>query len=136
MSTANIAPAPTKGNANSNETFPDMRDNEKGSDVVQPDYANLSDDRRPYAQELAAMSREEYAAFEKKMLWKMDLHIIPWITLLYLISFLDRVNVGAARLVGLMEDLKLTSLMFSNISMSESGPVWPLEQPKEVRTDR
>lgn len=39
--------------------------------------------------------------------------------LLYLISFLDRVNVGAARLVGLMEDLNLTSAMFSNISMSE-----------------
>jgi hypothetical protein len=95
-------------------------DNEKGSDVVRDnDFSNLAEERRPYARELAAMSSEEYAAFEKKTLWKMDLNIIPWITLLYLISFLDRVNVGAARLVGLMEDLKLTSLMFSNVSMSE-----------------
>lgn len=59
------------------------------------------------------MSREEYRAFEKKTLWKMDVRIIPWITsvivftlpeictgvkadeirLLYLISFLDRVYV-------------------------------------------
>jgi len=26
------------------------------------------------------MSPEEYRAFEKKTLWKMDLRIIPWIT--------------------------------------------------------
>jgi hypothetical protein len=99
-------------------------DNEKASDLARDtdgeiDYSNLPEERRPYARELAAMTPAEYAAFEKKTLWKMDLNIIPWITLLYLISFLDRVNVGAARLVGLMEDLKLTSLMFSNISMSE-----------------
>lgn len=37
----------------------------------------------------------------------------------YLMSFLDRVNVGTAKLVGLSTQLKLTSLEYSNASMSE-----------------
>ena len=34
----------------------------------------------PEAAQVAAMSPEEYAKFEKKLLRKMDLNIIPWIT--------------------------------------------------------
>ncbi|KAE8374873.1 phosphoglycerate mutase-like protein [Aspergillus bertholletiae] len=44
---------------------------------------------------------------EKHLLWKIDLHILPMIVLLYLFSFLDRVNIGNARLYGLEEDLGL-----------------------------
>lgn len=45
---------------------------------------------------------------EKKLVRKLDLHIIPFVMLLYLFSFLDRVNIGNARLYGLEEDLGLT----------------------------
>jgi hypothetical protein len=55
------------------------------------DLHTLPLDRQGPAYELANMTPEEYRAFEKKTLWKMDVRIIPWITLLYLISFLDRV---------------------------------------------
>ncbi|KAJ5180090.1 hypothetical protein N7492_003300 [Penicillium capsulatum] len=47
---------------------------------------------------------------EKKVrlvIWKIDLHILPFVVLLYLFSFLDRVNIGNARLYGLEEDLGL-----------------------------
>lgn len=111
-----IAPSPLPPTASSPSRSNSLRDSEKGKDTRDVDYSHVPEERREAARQLAAMTPEEYAAFEKKTLWKMDLNIIPWITLLYLISFLDRVNVGAARLVGLMEDLKLTSLMFSNIS--------------------
>lgn len=60
-----------------------------------------------YAAELAAMSPEDYRAMEKKLLWKIDRKLIPWMTLLYLMSFLDRVNVGAAKLVGELVRLDL-----------------------------
>jgi hypothetical protein len=40
----------------------------------------LPEDRQGPAWELSQMSPEEYRAFEKKTLWKMDLRIIPWIT--------------------------------------------------------
>ncbi|KAJ5502733.1 Major facilitator superfamily domain general substrate transporter [Penicillium fimorum] len=44
---------------------------------------------------------------EKTLIRKIDLHILPFVVLLYLFSFLDRVNIGNARLYGLEEDLGL-----------------------------
>ncbi|KAL4883912.1 major facilitator superfamily domain-containing protein [Aspergillus karnatakaensis] len=44
---------------------------------------------------------------EKKLIRKMDYYILPFVVLLYLFSFLDRVNIGNARLYGLEEDLGL-----------------------------
>ncbi|KAG5368926.1 putative transporter [Yarrowia sp. C11] len=44
---------------------------------------------------------------KKKLLLKMDLNIIPILALLYLLSFLDRGNVGNANIEGLSVDLKL-----------------------------
>lgn len=50
----------------------------KREDAKMPD--TLPDHSQAAAAELAAMSPEEYAAFEKKLMWKLDLKIIPWIT--------------------------------------------------------
>ncbi|KAH7311327.1 major facilitator superfamily domain-containing protein [Stachybotrys elegans] len=44
---------------------------------------------------------------EKRLLRKLDLWIVPPVMLLYLLSFLDRVNIGNARLYGMEEDLGL-----------------------------
>ncbi|KAF7550399.1 hypothetical protein G7Z17_g5738 [Cylindrodendrum hubeiense] len=49
---------------------------------------------------------------ERQLVRKLDLHIIPLIMALYLFSFLDRVNIGNARLYGLEEDLGLSSQQF------------------------
>ncbi|KAF2267637.1 high-affinity nicotinic acid transporter-like protein [Lojkania enalia] len=49
---------------------------------------------------------------ERKLVRKLDLFIIPVVMLLYLLSFLDRVNIGNARLYGLEEDLGLNSDQF------------------------
>lgn len=45
---------------------------------------------------------------EKKLLRKIDFRLIPWLCVLYLLSFLDRSAIGNARLYGLEKDLKLT----------------------------
>lgn len=42
---------------------------------------------------------------EKRLVRRLDYHLIPLIMLLYLFSFLDRVNIGNARLYGLEADL-------------------------------
>jgi hypothetical protein len=34
---------------------------------------------------------------DKALVWKMDVWLIPWLSLLYLLSFLDRTNIGNAR---------------------------------------
>lgn len=36
------------------------------------------------------LTPEEAKAADKKLLWKLDLMLLPWLTLLYLVSFLDR----------------------------------------------
>lgn len=45
---------------------------------------------------------------EKKVLRKMDLRLIPMLAILYLLSFLDRGNIGNAKIEGLQEDLNMT----------------------------
>lgn len=44
---------------------------------------------------------------EARLRWKIDLYIIPTVALLYLFCFIDRANIGNARLAGLEKDLKL-----------------------------
>jgi MFS family permease len=45
----------------------------------------------------------------RKLLMKVDRMLIPFLALLYLLSFLDRTNIGNARLDTLEKDLKLDS---------------------------
>ncbi|OTA32004.1 hypothetical protein BTJ68_07361 [Hortaea werneckii EXF-2000] len=49
---------------------------------------------------------------ERKLVRKLDLCIVPVVMLLYLLSFLDRVNIGNARLYGLEEDLGINGNQF------------------------
>ncbi|PGH15077.1 hypothetical protein AJ79_02603 [Helicocarpus griseus UAMH5409] len=50
---------------------------------------------------------------ERKVLRKMDLRLIPIMTLLYLLCFLDRGNIGNAKIEGLTEDLPLTGSQYN-----------------------
>ncbi|QIX00533.1 hypothetical protein AMS68_006050 [Peltaster fructicola] len=73
----------------------------------------------------------EHAGFDKaqerRLVRKLDLHIVPVVMLLYTLSFLDRVNIGNARLYGLQEDLNLdanqyqvaVSILFVTYILSE-----------------
>ncbi|KAI1122329.1 major facilitator superfamily domain-containing protein [Nemania abortiva] len=55
---------------------------------------------------------ENFGVDEQKLVRKLDRHLIPLVMLLYTFSFLDRVNIGNARLYGLEEDLGLTPNQF------------------------
>lgn len=52
------------------------------------------------------------AATEAKLVRRLDLFLIPVVMLLYLLSFLDRVNIGNARLYELENDLGLSGTQF------------------------
>ncbi|KAM0701268.1 hypothetical protein Q7P35_011629 [Cladosporium inversicolor] len=54
-------------------------------------------------------SEEEKALIDKKLVRHLDFMIIPWLTFLYLVSFLDRTNIGNAKVDGLQEDLNMTN---------------------------
>ena len=42
---------------------------------------------------------------EKRLVRKCDLHVLPMISVLYLLAFIDRINIGNARIQGLEQDL-------------------------------
>ncbi|KAI8935513.1 hypothetical protein NX059_008084 [Plenodomus lindquistii] len=46
---------------------------------------------------------------EKKLLRMLDLRLLPAVSILYLLSFLDRSNIANARLEGLTTDLGMTA---------------------------
>jgi len=54
------------------------------------------------------------AASTKKLIRKIDLALIPFLSFLYLLSFLDRTNIGNARLDSLEKDLGLTGLQYND----------------------
>ncbi|KAJ9419748.1 major facilitator superfamily domain-containing protein [Fusarium oxysporum] len=43
----------------------------------------------------------------------MDLRLIPMIAVLYLLPFLDRGNIGNAKIKGLQEDLNMTGIQYN-----------------------
>ncbi|KAI1273961.1 major facilitator superfamily domain-containing protein [Xylaria sp. FL0933] len=47
-------------------------------------------------------------ALERRVVRKIDLHLIPLVTSLYLVAFLDRSNIGNAQLAGMSKDLGLS----------------------------
>lgn len=49
----------------------------------------------------------------QKTLRKMDLRLIPMLALLYLLSFLDRGNIGNAKIAGMQTDLSLSGREYS-----------------------
>lgn len=68
--------------------------------------------------ELAKATSEEFAVTwtaqeEKKVRNKLDWQIVPMVTVLYLMCFLDRANIGNARIQGMEEDLELVGYRFN-----------------------
>ena len=57
----------------------------------------------------------------KKLLRKIDWMLIPFLAFLYLLSFLDRTNIGNARLAGLEADLGMKGLDY-NVALSVFFP--------------
>ncbi|KAK4212153.1 high-affinity nicotinic acid transporter [Rhypophila decipiens] len=99
----------------------------KDADLPQPDSEGSNPD--------LTWTEEEETAIRRKIDW----HTVPLVTLLYMLCFLDRANIGNARIQGLGADLKLEGLQFnwalsifyiiyllvevpSNIILKKTGP--------------
>ena len=58
------------------------------------------------------LTPEERAPLEKKLVAKIDFRLLPMLILMYLMNYLDRNNIAAARLAGLEDDLGLTGSQY------------------------
>lgn len=62
------------------------------------------------------LTPEERRKLEKSLMRKIDLRLLPMIIIMYILNFLDRNNIAAARLAGIEKDLKLTGSQFQVFS--------------------
>ncbi|KAL8937129.1 MAG: hypothetical protein Q9216_004576 [Gyalolechia sp. 2 TL-2023] len=58
------------------------------------------------------LAPEERARLEKVLVAKIDLHLLPMLIIMYLMNYLDRNNIAAARLAGLEEELNLSGTQY------------------------
>jgi len=49
----------------------------------------------------------------RRLVRKIDMRLLPFLALLYLLSFLDRTNIGNARLAGLEKSLHMEGLNYN-----------------------
>ncbi|OIW32769.1 MFS general substrate transporter [Coniochaeta ligniaria NRRL 30616] len=61
----------------------------------------------------AGLSDAQKAEVERKLVWKLDLILIPWLCLLYLVCFLDRTNIGNAKIAHLTTDIKMDTTHYN-----------------------
>ncbi|KAK4231833.1 putative major facilitator superfamily transporter [Podospora fimiseda] len=59
------------------------------------------------------VSIQDEAHLTRRILFKQDTRILPILSLLFLCSFLDRTNVGNARILGLEKDLHITNHQYN-----------------------
>ncbi|SJL13922.1 related to allantoate permease [Armillaria ostoyae] len=78
------------------------------------------------------VSDGEPLVVDKRIRRKVDLNLIPIIALLYLCSFLDRGNIGNARVAGMGNDLELTGLRYQLAAAVFFIPYSLLEIPCNV----
>ena len=58
------------------------------------------------------LSSEERHRLELALVRRIDRRLLPMVVLMYILNYLDRNNIAAARLAGLQKELKLTSVQY------------------------
>ncbi|KAF9294448.1 hypothetical protein BGZ88_003856 [Linnemannia elongata] len=85
-----------------------------GGDGYSGDEAGGAEKRGEY---FAAMNFQQDPEMERQIVRKLDRHLLPLLGILYLFSYLDRVNIGNARLFGLEEAVHLSNGQY-NIALA------------------
>lgn len=78
-----------------------------------PELPEVVNSRQVYDDDSIDFDPKEQA----RILRKVDFYLLPIITLLYLMSFLDRSSIGNAKISGLVKDLNLKPVQY-NIALS------------------
>ncbi|KAJ5692610.1 hypothetical protein N7462_002033 [Penicillium macrosclerotiorum] len=68
---------------------------------------------RRMPEDLQALGEDEIKRLSKKIVRKVDLMVLPTIGILYILNYVDRQNLAAAKLQGITEDLNMTTEQFA-----------------------
>lgn len=69
---------------------------------------------------------------ERKLVTKIDLHVVPFLCIMYLLAFLDRVNIANANVFGLSKELDLVKTQYNNALVIFFVPYILLEIPSNI----
>lgn len=73
---------------------------------------SIAQEQRLPPMSIRHLSPEERTRLENKMRRRIDIRLMPMLILMYILNYLDRNNIAAARLVGLEKELGLTSTQY------------------------
>ncbi|KAM5354266.1 hypothetical protein ACJ41O_000916 [Fusarium nematophilum] len=73
---------------------------------------------------------------DRKLMAKIDFHVIPFLCIMYLLAFLDRVNIANADVFDLSKDLELTGTMYNNALVVFFVPYILFEIPSNILLKR
>ncbi|KAG0647885.1 putative transporter [Hyphodiscus hymeniophilus] len=65
---------------------------------------------------LTSEEQELQAKLERRLVWKLDLFILPILSLMYFLSSMGRADLGNAQIAGLTLDLKISPQQYSNVA--------------------
>ncbi|KAL2808889.1 major facilitator superfamily domain-containing protein [Aspergillus granulosus] len=71
----------------------------------------------PLPVELEAHSRDELQQLEKKLVRRLDFHLMPAVVILFLMNILDRNNIANAKISGLPASLRITNTEYNTCLM-------------------
>lgn len=80
--------------------------------AVSDDGVTSVEEQRLPPMSIRHLSPEERIRLENKMRRRIDIRLMPMLVLMYILNYLDRNNIAAARLVGLEKELGLTSTQY------------------------
>ena len=77
------------------------------------EHGNTAGRKREAPPLVQGLSLEDRQQLERALVRKIDLRLLPVVVLMYIMNYLDRNNIAAAKLAGLVSDLSLTSIEYN-----------------------
>ncbi|KAF2998250.1 hypothetical protein E8E13_006148 [Curvularia kusanoi] len=102
-------------------------DNERRVENINADKGSTSS-----AGEIEAQRVELDEVEANRVLRKVDYRLVPMLSLLYLVAFIDRSNIGNAKIAGMDKDLKLHGLQYNTAVTLFFVPYTLLEVPSNI----
>ena len=82
-----------------------------GTAETDVEIGTIHNERMPHS--LRNLSQDEISDLNRKLVRKIDCIVLPIISILYILNYIDRQNLAAAKLQGIMEDLDMTTQQFA-----------------------
>jgi sugar phosphate permease len=96
----------------------------------------VDEEKAPVTSSTESPSTDINTAEEDRLVRKIDLHLLPILFVLYMFAFLDRVNIGNAKIEGLLTELNMSGTQYNVASMILFVPYIILEVPSNLLMKR